>query len=323
MISFKDIKSQNNAVRYILKSISLGRVKNSYLFSGPEGVGRALAAKAFLAHLLCKQPLSSGACGECSSCKRDLIDNHPDVMWISPEKNRKIKIGQIRKAKEALNLKPFESNINACVIEEAHMMTVEASNALLKVLEELPGESLIILISSKRDLLLPTVLSRCSEIRFEGLPIDVTSEIVQKNADIDSKDAYLLSFFSEGSPGRALEMINEGLLERKETIQGLLKTVAGEENFSCLNWDSESKDVLFEDIELLIMFFRDVAISNLGADRLVLDKSLLGLEMFSFFKGYDIDKISGIVEKLIQLKQALAGNVNPKLVAQVLPAQLK
>ncbi|MFQ5952384.1 MAG: AAA family ATPase, partial [Candidatus Omnitrophota bacterium] len=95
----------------------------SYLFFGPEGVGRALTAKAFLMAVM----------------NIDRLD-HPDVIWINPGKNKKIKIEEVRKVRDVLNLKPYEAPVNACVIEEAHMMTVEASNALLKVLEEPPEQ---------------------------------------------------------------------------------------------------------------------------------------------------------------------------------------
>ncbi len=324
MTLLKDIKGQNNAVRYLANSLSSGRVASSYLFIGTDGVGRALTAKAFLKELICGRKRDvKEACGICPSCQRvDTLD-HPDITWIKPEKNKKIKIEEVRKAREVLNMKPFESSVNACVIEDAHMMTVEASNALLKVLEEPPGESILILISSKRDMLLPTIISRCSEVRFNSLPVDMTKNIIMQNSEVSEKDASFLASFSEGSPGRALEMIEEEVIERKNGLLEMLKEIAEEENVSCLNWDVDKKDQLIEDVELLIMFFRDIAVSKEGMKGLVLDKDIFDAGLYDYFGGYDIDKIRNIVEKLVDVKRALLGNINPKLVAQVLPAQLK
>ncbi len=311
MIRFKDIQGQDNAVRYLERAVFLKRISNSYLFSGPEGVGRAMTAKAFLNALF----------GE--SVYGDVSKGHPDVFWITPEKNRKIKIEEIRTAKERLNLKPYGSQYNALVIEDAHMMTIEASNALLKVLEDLPGESIIILISAKKELLLPTVISRCSDIRFYPLPYDKAKKIVLEKTGADEETAEFLVLFSEGSPGRAIKILEEGIIERKNNIHTLLKEISEEDNSICLNWDNEDRDLLMEDIELLIMFFRDVAVGVETEDRFIIDKGLKGLEIFSYYAGYGIERINGILEKLINLKRALAGNVNPKLVAQVLPANLK
>jgi len=324
MISFNNIQGHDTCIKYIKSVILKGKINTGYLFSGLEGVGKALTAEVFIKALLCKQ-INEGTeiCGECSSCVRDIIRDHPDVIWIVPEKNRNIKIEQIRKIKEVLNLKPFESKFNACVIEKAHMMTVEAANALLKVLEEPPKGSLIILISSKRQLLLPTIISRCSEIHFGPISFKAVREIVCNNVDISPTEAEFVSYFSQGSPGRAVQMVQEGLLERKDEIRNLLIAIVKEDNYECLNWDVDDKNTILEDIELLLMLFRDIVLHKEGVRELGVDKILEISNSEDIFERYNIDKISEIVVKLIRIKQALMGNVNAKLVAQTLPAELR
>ncbi|MFQ5953367.1 MAG: hypothetical protein ACE5JK_08235, partial [Candidatus Omnitrophota bacterium] len=162
---------------------------------------------------------------------------------------------------------------------------------------------------SKKELLRPTVISRCTEVRFNSLSAEVAKSIIMSRSDVDEEGASFLADFTEGSPGRALEVINEGVLERKEDIIGMLEEITGEKDAIGPAWDNEGKASLLEDLELLIMFFRDIA----------LEKE----EMRRFSKQYSIEKISDIIERLIGLKQALMGNVNPKLVAQVLPGVLK
>lgn len=324
MVSLKDIKGQDNVVRFLEGSFSSGRLSSSYLFSGPRGVGRGLAAGIFIKTLICSNGGEEhNACGVCPACMRLDASDHPDLTWIKPAKNKKIKIEEIRKIKEVLSLKPYEAPVNVCVIEDAHMMTVEASNALLKVLEEPPGESILILISEKKELLLPTVVSRCTEVRFHSLSITDTAEIISENTDIDSDAAHFLACFSQGSPGRAMEMLEEGVIDRRNAISEVLEQILEEENPACMSWDNESKDDLLEDLELLLMFFRDVAIGREGLKDMVLDKEILGPGMSRFLEEYRIDAIYEIAGKLIGLKRALEGNVNPKLVAQALPGMLK
>ncbi|MEA3490078.1 MAG: DNA polymerase III subunit delta' [Candidatus Omnitrophota bacterium] len=325
MLLLSDIKGQSNAIRFLSNSLSTGRIANSYLFFGPRGVGRALCAKAFLMGLICgERGGEAEACGNCDACHRVNALGHPDISWIKPEKNKAIKIEQIRGVKDTLNMKPYESSISACVIEDAHMMTKEASNALLKILEEPPGRSLLILITDKREMLLETVVSRCAEVRFRPLPVSEAREIIMRDAaDLKKEEAHFLAYFSQGSPGRALEMLEEGVIDRKTDLMRILDDMLKEENISCLNWDTENRDQLIEDLELLVMFLRDVAMGKEDLEDMVLDKGMLDTELYGYFKKYPVDKLYGIVERLGGLKTALEGNVNPRIVAQALPGMLK
>lgn len=324
MVLLSDIKGQGNAVKFLTGCLKSERIPNAFLFSGPEGVGRALAAKAFMAELFCKEPANGrGACGVCAGCRRVFSLEHPDILWLRPEKNKNIPIEEIRGAKDRLNLKPYESRYNVCVMEEAHMVKPEAANAMLKLLEEPPAGALLILISSKKELLLPTVVSRCSEVKFRYLSLKDTSEIVAREGGADEYTASFLASFSQGAPGKALEMMKDGLVARRDALALMLQNVAASAEAAFLSWDSESKDTIIEDIEIMLMFLRDAVLAKEGLHERVLDKRAAKIDAYGFLKGYTLDKIYDITERLIGLKQALYGNVNPKIVAQALPALLK
>jgi len=325
MTNFNDIKGQETAVKYLRNSLRARRLSGSYLFFGPRGVGRSLCMKAFIMAMVCKEKINDHeACGKCSACIKVLDHNHPDIAWIKPEKNKAIKIEEVRRVKNALSLKPYEAPVSVCVIEDAHMMTVPASNALLKVLEEPPEKALLILVTDKKELLLDTVISRCTEVRFNPLPPAITKEIIrERHPALDEGGVAFLACFSQGSPGRAREMLEEGLNERKDEVLNLLDTIIEEEDPSCLNWENDNKELLLEDLEMLIMLLRDIALAKEGLTDMLLDKDVPGTGAYRFFENAGIDKIYSTVARIIGMKRALLGNVNPKIAAQVLPGMLK
>jgi len=317
---FSDIKGQNNAVKFLSNCLRKERARGSYLFTGPAGTGRALTAKAFIMALFCTRgQCSAEPCGQCPACVKTAKLEHPDICWVKPEKNKNIKIEEIRDICGRFCLKPYESNFNVCVLEEAHMMTSEASNAFLKMLEQPPPGALFVLITDKKELILPTVLSRCEEVRFSSLSAKDTKDIIISSGETDEEKAEFLAYFSQGSPGIALEMINEDMDQRKQEILKLVVEIASDDDYACFNWDREGKDYLLEDVEMLIMFFRDIAMGKESLEEVMFDKSILDSEMYRFFEKCSIEKIFEITERLINIKLALLGNANPKLAAQVLP----
>jgi DNA polymerase-3 subunit delta' len=324
MLSLKDIKGQNNAVKFLTSCISLERIPNAFLFYGPEGVGRALAAKTFVSSLFCasaKTPAES--CGTCPDCRRVDALQHPDLLWIRPEKNKGISVDEIRKAKDTLNLKPYEAPYNICVIEDAHMMRAEAANAMLKMLEEPPARSLLILISSKKELLLPTVISRCSEVRFRYLSVKDTEDIILKDDAMDERSAHFLASFSQGSPGTALEMVKDGLMDRRKALFIMLERVFHAEAPAFMTWDVETKDAILEDIELVLVFLRDAAFAKEGLGVRVLDREAARSGAAELIKSRSVEQLHRMTEGLIDLKRAVMGNANPKIAAQALPMVLR
>lgn len=324
MIFLNGIKGQDNALRYLKYSVEKGRIPTSYLFSGPKGVGRALSARSFIRSLICKETAGKGkpSC-RCSSCIRINSGEHPDMKWIRPEKNRNIKIEEIRALKDFVSLRPFESSYNCVVVEDAHMMTPEASNALLKVLEEPPGNTVIILISDKKELLLTTVVSRCSEVRFVSLSAAETKSIIKEVSGMDDGQAAVLAYFSQGSPGVALEMAAQGHIERRAAISELLRSIHDKGSYSLMEWDVRDKDPLMDDIETLIMILRDTAFRKEGLEDMVLDSGMTDITADSFPDYSGIEDVYDVISELLDIKLALSGNVNPKIAAQILPGYLK
>lgn len=155
---------QDVAVRALRDAVASGTVGHAYLFVGPRGVGRDLAALALAASVNC----SSGGCGTCGVCAKVLRRAHPDVTTISPE-GAQILVDQVRDVRTTAYRSPLEGRVKVFVIEDAHRLNLAAANALLKVLEEPPGDVLFLLITASPEDLPETVVSRCRRIDFVPL----------------------------------------------------------------------------------------------------------------------------------------------------------
>lgn len=166
---------QEQAVRTLRDGVASGNSGHAYLFVGPEGVGRVLAAFALAASLNCEQ----GGCGECSTCARTLRRTHPDVHLVMPE-GAQILVDQVRDVRAAAFRSPMEARTKVFIFEDAHRLNPAAANALLKVLEEPPGDVLFVLMTSSPDDLLPTIASRCRRVEFYALgPAEIARVLME------------------------------------------------------------------------------------------------------------------------------------------------
>lgn len=247
---FDDIVGQNQVLDFLEKVLKSGQISHAYLFVGPEGVGRRKTALALAAALNC----AKGGCGHCSICRRTIRGVYPDLKLIQPEGNF-ITIEQIRELKGSIKLRSYEGHRKVIIIDEAGSMNAEASNALLKTLEEPQDEEVFILIAASVEELLPTISSRCQVVPFRRVPREAIIREMVDRRGIDQSQADKIARISGGTYSRALEMLEGGgwRLERREEILSLLKGISGspvEEAFSVagtlLSHAVEDQDNLLE-----------------------------------------------------------------------------
>ncbi len=193
MNSHATIIGQKRAIKTLQHEFIEKQHTGSYLFEGPRSVGKHTAAQLMLKTLFC-QTSQQQPCNQCSHCKKISRRSHPDLLEISPEKHV-INIDRIREAIVHLQYPPLESPVRALIVDDADCMNRFAANALLKVLEEPPEKTLLILISSRPATLLPTILSRCKRIRFNPLSGKERASIL----GIPDEDAALLTHLGEES----------------------------------------------------------------------------------------------------------------------------
>jgi DNA polymerase-3 subunit delta' len=180
---FSEIHGQERAVGALRAALRRGTLHHAYLFGGPAGAGKRAAATALAQAANCEDPRPDDACGECGPCRKIARGVHPDVLLLSTERamvkagvwepkggrapSKDVVVDQVRDlADRRLGLKRFEGRRRFVVVDPADAMNVQAQNALLKTLEEPPGDTTIVLVAASPDVLLPTVRSRCARVTF-------------------------------------------------------------------------------------------------------------------------------------------------------------
>lgn len=303
--------SQKNLLR---RSVEEGRVSHSYLFSGLDGVGKRLVALGFAKILNCLKPQSqrdanSDTLGcDCNSCRKIDKGIHPDVFVIEYEGLRDIKVDQIREdVEERLYFKPFEGRFKVAIVDEAERMSHSAQNAFLKTLEEPPSESIIILLTSSPQSLLPTIRSRCQQLRFESIPIELIVEELKARRGVSAEESKLIAFLSAGSLGRALALDDNILSDRCELIRRLSQveadfasSVLGVVESILKGSSSDNSEPLKIYLEFILLWLRDLINVKVGRD----EDSLINKDLITVSREYARrNSLETIVEKLNFVEQ--------------------
>lgn len=196
-------------MRALRDALAAGRIGHAYLFGGPEGVGRSLAARALAASLNCAE----GGCGECAVCAKVLRGAHADVHWIAAE-GQQILITQIKGGPGERGIiteafrSPVEGRTKVFVIDDAERMNAAAANALLKVLEEPPADVVFVLMTARPDDILETIASRCRRLDFAPLPESAVRQVLTDHHGIDASNAAWAARVG-GNLARALRLAHD------------------------------------------------------------------------------------------------------------------
>lgn len=160
MAEFLDVKGQDMAVRLLRNALQSHKISHAYMFVGETGTGKSLLADAFAKNLLCESGTGI-ACNNCKSCHQANSHNHPDIIYLSPEKEGYISVGDIRDNVNAtISIKPYQGQYKVYIIAHAEWMSEGAQNALLKTMEEPPEYAVILLLTDNEEHFLPTIMSR-------------------------------------------------------------------------------------------------------------------------------------------------------------------
>lgn len=192
------LKGQPHAVKCMRAVIQTGRAGTAYLFHGPRGVGKRTAARAFAQALNCEAPGVDGeACEACVPCREIVKGIYPDLVFIAAEgegeRERSFHTGQVSAAINWASRTAHRRRTKVGIMDEVHLMSYEAANHFLKVLEEPPPSTVWILLTAEYHAVLPTIRSRCRSVRFTLLPRAAAAEILQAQGRADAEEAAALS----------------------------------------------------------------------------------------------------------------------------------
>lgn len=306
------------------RAVDTGRVHHAYLFAGPSGVGKRSVALAFAAALNCEERTDdefAEACGTCMSCRKMWQIQHPDLHVVEPD-GKRIKIDQIRIIQKAATTRPYEARFQVVIIDEAHRMTTEASNALLKTLEEPPSTMRIIVVTDQPHKLLDTIRSRCQLVRFAPLDPAVVSELLEEQLDDRDVEPALFAVaagYGEGSAGRALEILESGALQERAELVEHLQRLTNRNPIDLLDWAeswSKERDRLTERLETLKVMYRDVMIYQTSGREERLVNRDLSAELRSLANGLTVEDVLRRLDTIDEAQTMLDRNVNPQLITE-------
>jgi DNA polymerase-3 subunit delta' len=316
-MGFKDIAG-NTRVKKILKlALERGRVPNSLLFSGPEGVGKRQTALTLAKALNCQESRAD-SCDACPACRAIDAGRFPDVMTLSGEE-RDISIDEIRFLKQMAFLKPLAARRRVFILDRAEKMSGDAANSLLKVLEEPPAFSHLILLTSSPFLLLPTIVSRCQTLAFSAVSKEEIEEILAER-EYPPDQARILSLLADGNLERALELEWDEVQALKDGCWTILEAMLADrrpslflERFGSVSKSSQAE---FEQtLRVFASFARDVLLLKLGGE----PRFLLNPDYEEPLRQASGDlTVAGFLEVLAGIDFALAmlpRNLNKSLVA--------
>jgi DNA polymerase-3 subunit delta' len=195
----------------LTRLLDAGRLPHALLFGGPPGIGKALLAQRLMARLACSAPLGTRPCGDCAGCRQVAAGSHPDLFAVGAPDRRKdtrkkeIGIDRARALKRFAQLHAVAAPRKMALVDDADRLSLAAQNAMLKTLEEPPGQALIILVTAAPGGLLPTVRSRCQRVLCRPLTEEQVCSVLTAGG-IAAGEAATLAAAADGSPGRALAM---------------------------------------------------------------------------------------------------------------------
>lgn len=227
---FTDVSGQEHITSTLQNEVSSGRLNHAYLFTGSRGTGKTTCAKILAKAVNCLNPQNGNPCGECEICKGIDDGSILDIVEMDAASNRKI--DDIRQIIDEVQFKPAKCKYRVYIVDEVHMLTTEAFNALLKTLEEPPEHVIFILATTEVHKLPQTIRSRCQRFDFHRIPPKAIADRVeyvvsQENAEITESAALMLASVADGALRDALSLLDSCLAVSSHIDEEVVRNVAG------------------------------------------------------------------------------------------------
>jgi len=317
------------AIDLLKGHITSDTLRHAYLFTGPKGVGKRTLAIRFAQALNCEAPKEPAEpCLQCHTCRQIGQERYADLAIVQSEvTGKELRVDQVRELSRTLALAPYQSLYRVAILRNFEEANPNASNALLKTLEEPPPQVILIVTAQSSDDLLPTVVSRCEVLRLRQVPTPVISEHLQKQWQVDEQQATLLAHLSAGCPGQAVTLLQNPhtLAQRTAWLDEHLSLLAGTRvsRFAFVDkiYRTKEKTYIIEMIQVWLSLWRDVLLQacEASAPLVNLDKAE---EIKQLAAQYKVNTCQQAVSSLMHTLDLLDQNINLRLALENLMLDL-
>lgn len=327
MAGFRNILGHSKEIEVLQQAIMLGKVSHAYSFEGEEGSGKQELAEAFAMTLQCEKG-AKDACLACPSCRKSMVQSHPDIIYVTHEKPNTISVGDIREQVNGnVYIKPYSSKYKIYIIADAQKMNPQAQNAILKTIEEPPQYVVIILLTTNEEMFLPTIRSRCISMKIKPVEDDLIQEYLVKQLGISQDMAGECTAFAQGNIGKAIRLAGaEDFEQLKEFAIRLLKQMKDMDVLELVDGLKRINDYKLEIddfMDIMTVWYRDILLykATQNIDKLIFQKEVLDIRRLADVSSYEgLNQILGGIETA---KQRLHANVNLDLVMELLWLTIK
>ena len=326
-MDFDSIIGQTEVISALKNSISSDRVGHAYIFTGPKGIGKRTVARAFSSMLLCENCKDNGNCNECLCCRLFKDGTNPDFCIIEPE-GASIKIEEIRVIQSDIIVKPLYSKRKVYIISEADLMTTQAQNCLLKVLEEPPGYAVIILTTTNSNSLLETIRSRAIKVNFKKNTLDeVKSYLISKIGRNDSSIDFI-STYADGIIGAAAQLSDseEFISIREKTIDLVIKIASGAkltgilEHVDFFESNRNNIDII---LDIMLLIYRDMLLlKKTGNEKILINSDKKDI-ILKNLPNLTTEKLLVNMEVIEATRREIKQNANYQLSIEVMLIKLQ
>ena len=327
MKGFGDIIGHEEIIGRLRESLKNKNISHAYIFEGEEGSGKKMLSSAFAKALQCEAGYGD-SCNMCRSCRQFDSGSHPDIHYVTHEKEGSIGVDEIREQiVKDVSIKPYSSKYKIYIIDEAQKLTEQAQNALLKTIEEPPSYAVIMLLTDNARVLLDTVRSRCVSLMLREVDSERISRYLMEEYAQPDYRARVCSAYSQGKVGKAIEMAtSERFSEMNDFVLELMKKVDELDVYEIvmsIRDMSIFKNDIYKLIDLMELWYHDVLILKATNDlnQIVYTDEFRHLSRRAIKSSYE--GIQNIMTALDKARQRLRANVNFDTVMELLILTMK
>lgn len=337
--NFDSVVGQEHITNTLINQIRNCQVGHAYLFTGSRGTGKTTCAKIFAKAVNCLQPINGSPCGKCEVCKALNDPSNLDVMEIDAASNNKV--DEVREIREHVKYPPVYGKFKVYIIDEVHMLTDSAFNALLKTLEEPPSHVIFILATTEAHKLPATILSRCMRFDFRLVATDTIAKLIAKVYDEEKKtyETEAVRFIAQGGEGSVRDALSiadmclhysDGKLKYEDVLNVLgatdkgqirefvAKVVAGDiggvlDKINELSNFGKSMNLIAKEI---ISYSRDLLVLKTTSKNMLIDTEENLQKMIAEANDYSVETLVTIIELFSKIEADLRYSVSPKIVLE-------